>query len=385
MKKLLTWLSKRRFPYEPLITLSISKKGLFHNLDSFKKLAPGGFVAPVLKSNAYGHGIIDIARMLERKKDDSVPFFVVDSYFEAVALHASGINTPLLVIGYSRPESLLGVRLRGVAFAITNIETLRSVAKAPRSIYIHLKIDTGMRRQGILPEEITEAIALLKDNPHIVVEGICSHLSSADDASSAFTERQITEWNSIVKRFKNEFLTLKYIHLSATDGHLFNDKIEANVSRLGLGLYGISENAALAQQLHLQPVLGMRTIITGVKKLMKGETVGYGNTFTAPADMTIATIPVGYFEGLDRRLSNKGFVLVGKERAMCPIVGKVSMNITTVDVSKTPVAINDPVIVISSNPNDVNSIHGMVEMIPGVIPYELAVKIPAHLKRVVVS
>ncbi|MES2215887.1 MAG: alanine racemase [Patescibacteria group bacterium] len=383
MKKLLTWASKRRFPYEPLITVEISKSRLLHNLDEFRKLAPNRSIAPVLKSNAYGHGLFEIADML--KDQSGIPFFVVDSYFEAVALRAHGIKTPLLIIGYTRPEMIMHSKLKKVSFTITNFETLKAISSTKNESSIHLKIDTGMRRQGILPEEIDEAIRLIKANSKIHLDGICSHLSDADSSNQFFTRNQILKWNKIVDKFKTQFPQLHHIHLSNTDGHVFNSEIIATSSRLGLGLYGIIDNNGLEQSITPEPVLEMKTILTGIKKLRKGETIGYGNTFTATADMTVATIPVGYYEGVDRHLSNKGHMLVGEQRISCPIVGRVSMNITTIDVSKVDARIGTPVIVISNNISDPNSIPAIAKISGDSIPYEMAVKIPPHLKRVMVK
>jgi alanine racemase len=153
----LTWLSKRRFPYEPLIKVEISKNRLLHNLDQFRKLDKQNMIAPVLKSNAYGHGLIEIARILEEARkqnkelNETIPFFVLDSYFEALALRSKGIKTPLLIIGYNRPEILLNPNLQNISYAITSIETLRQIQKTKKYINIHLKIDTGMHRPRPAP------------------------------------------------------------------------------------------------------------------------------------------------------------------------------------------------------------------------------------------
>ena len=397
-------LSREWHPYEPLITVEISRERLLHNLAEFRKIAPRGTVAPVLKSNAYGHGLFEIAGILEEENRDGVtPFFVVDSYFEAVALRARGIKTPLLTVGYTRPETIITSNLKHIAFTITDIETLRSISKNTSAasaskktgaISLHIKIDTGMRRQGILPTELNEAISLLRKNPTLSVEGILTHLSDADNPDHSFTEKQITAWNDIARRFKTEFPSLKYIHASASDGHRFAKKIEANVSRLGIGLYGLSDDIEFARKMNLKPVLQMKTIVTGVKKLKAGETTGYGNTFTAWKDTTIATIPVGYFEGLNRKLSNNGAVITlagttttdkssaGKNRVVCPIVGRVSMNITTIEIV-SPIRIGSPVIAISDTASDPNSIASIAKK-SGTITYEIAAHIPAHLKRIVV-
>ena len=261
-----------------------------------------------------------------------------------------------------------------------------------------------MRRQGILPEEADEAIKIIRNNPGLVLEGICTHFADADDPDGSFTEGQINLWDRKVKKFKAAFPHLRYFHAAATDGSSLSKDIFANVVRLGIGLYGLSENQSLNQSLDLQPVLEMKTLLTGVKRLKSGETVGYGNTFKADKDMTIATIPVGYFEGLDRRLSSgpirqladggasdganepNGFVQVGPGRVACPIIGRVSMNISTIDVSSVPkAAAGMEAVVISRDANDPNSIAEIAKRSDGTITYEIAVKIPAHLKRTVVE
>jgi alanine racemase len=390
MRKLLNWLSRRRFPYTPLITILISEKNILHNLREFQKYAPHRVIAPVLKSNAYGHGLLEVARIIEKdirqdpNKQNTIPFLIVDSYFEAVALRAAGIKSSLLIIGYTRPETIQQSRLRHVSFTVTSLDVLRDIQWSRRRIDIHLKIDTGMHRQGIMSDEVSSAIDILHQSPNINLQGICTHLSDSDGNNPAYTRTQISRWNTIASQFKKEFPLLTWIHVSATYGHPFSAEIDANISRLGLGLYGLSEPTARMKELQLQPVMEMKTIITSVKTLKKGESIGYNNTFTAPHDMRVATIPVGYYEGIDRHLSNRGYVLVGSDRTACRIVGRVSMNITSIDVSHMNVHINDEVVVISSHTKDPNSISSNVTLSEGTIPYEMVVRIPAHLKRVVV-
>jgi len=381
-------LARRRFPYEPLIRVEISKERLIHNLNEFKKLAPGGLVAPVLKSNAYGHGLIEVAGILAHQSD--VPFFVVDSYFEAISLRARGIRTPVLVIGYTPAETIAQARTIHTMFTVTSLDALKSLPRSIHSLRIHLKIDTGMRRQGILVSEIPEAIEVIKKNPSISLEGICSHLADADNTDVSFTKDQIKTWNESTARFTSAFPSIKYIHLSNTDGHRFPADITANVSRLGIGLYGLTEGVTINASLDLKPVLQMKTVISGVKKLAQGEPTGYSATFTAKGDMTIATIPVGYYEGIDRRLSSdsqgkpRAFVLVGPNNIPCPIVGRVSMNISTIDISNVPDAkLGMNVTVFKDDSSSPASIAAAAKTC-GTITYEVAVKIPAHLKRAVV-
>lgn len=249
-----------------------------------------------------------------------------------------------------------------------------------------------MHRQGILLSEIEEAIKIIKNNKNIILEGICSHLADADNENQEFTLEQIENWNKAAKIFRENFGGLKYLHLSATAGAGFADKIDANVARLGLGLYGIKTQNSISKTqgfgvsstgdikiINLKPALEMKTIITSVKEIESGEKVGYGVTFIANQKMKIATVPAGYFEGVDRRLSNSGSMLV--QNQSCSIIGRVSMNITTIDVSAVEnVKVDNEVIVISAEKSALNSVENMARQC-NTIPYEILVHIPQHLKR----
>lgn len=381
MKRLIKKLAKianySRISTTPLISITISRSSLLHNLNQFRSMTPHRQVAPVLKSNAYGHKIDLIAHELE---NEHVPFYIIDSYFEAEALRNEGIKTPLLVIGYVREESINNSRLKNIVYVISSLDSLRSIKKKTR---IHLKIDTGMCRQGILPSERSEAVSIIQNNQNIILEGICSHFSDADSTDTSFTNKQIKIWNDTVEYFKQKFKFIKYFHISASEGHIYKDAY-TNMTRLGIGLYGLTNINGLI----LKPVLEMKTIITSIKKIKKGDQVGYGRTFTADRDMTIATLALGYYEGVDRRLSNIGFVKIIDKNNLenfCPIIGRVSMNITIIDISKVSgIEIGNEVIVISKNKTDKNSVENIAKLCSS-IPYEIVVHIPQHLKRIVVE
>jgi alanine racemase len=224
--------------YEPLITVSISKSAILHNIGEFKKLTNRP-VAPVLKSNAYGHGLVDVARIVDGIHP---PFIVVDSLFEATALRAEGIRSDILIIGYTRAKDIVSNKLRNIAFTITSLQALIALAELlledQADVVIHLKIDTGMRRQGILIDEIDQAIAIIKRTSGIILEGACSHFADADTLTSEYTSNQIKLWNEIVIKFKIEkekFASLKHFHVSNSAGHAFEGSIDATVSRLGIG------------------------------------------------------------------------------------------------------------------------------------------------------
>ena len=313
---------------------------------------------------------------------ENLPFIIVDSYHEAVVLRNEGIGTKILIIGYTPLDNILKQKLRNVAFTVVSLEQLQEIAKnLKRPARFHLKIDTGMHRQGLVPVSLDYAFSLIHGNPSIIVEGVCSHLADADGRQEEFTKGQIKIWNEIAERCKKTFPGILYFHLSATGGTSYSKEVKANVLRLGIGLYGIdpTENTRIE---NLKPVLEMKSVISGTKTIEKGEQVGYGVTFEAQRQMRVATIPAGYYEGIDRRLSNKGFFKMG--RTFCPLIGRVSMNISTIDVSEVPGAtINPPVTLISSNPADKNSVENMAKS-AGTIERDILVHIPQGLRRKVV-
>jgi alanine racemase len=378
--KLLTYFRqfKKSFSgYRPLIEVLVYKDRLLHNLEVFRRKYPRQQIAPVLKSNGYGHGLVPVAKILDQEK---IAFLIVDSHFEAVTLVKEGIKSKILVIGYTRPGEIKRNRYRNVSFNITSLDQLKKISQIlNRPQHFHLKIDTCMHRQGILISEIESAVAIIKSNPKIILEGICSHFCSADSADKKYSRFQMKNWSQAVKEFKKSFAQLKYFHLAATGGSYYEPK-NTNVIRLGMGLYGIDPSPN--RRLELQPALELRTIITGIKEIKKDGYIGYGLTFRAKKNMRIATVPAGYFEGVDRRLSNCGCFKVGY--SFCPILGRVSMNISVIDVSRlAKIKVGDPVILISKEKTDANSALEIAKLCE-TIPYEILVHIPQHLRRTVV-
>lgn len=361
-----------------LIRVIIFRDNLIYNLRQFKRQSKNLQVAPVLKSNAYGHGILEAAKIL---KNENIPFFCLDSLFEARQIRHAGIKNKILIIGFVRQNEILKNSEKNISFAVISLDQLRNIAENSNvRIKIHLKIDTGMHRQGIPISDIPEAINLIKENRNIILEGVMSHLADSDNFQSDFTLEQIKNWNQSVKEFQKNFSRIDYFHLSATAGLSYREKIDANVMRLGLGLYGINSSPNI--KLDLKPVLEMRTVISSIKEIDPGDYVGYNATFKANRRMKIATVPVGYNEGMDRRLSNCGFVIVKNKK--CPIIGRVSMNISVADVSRIEnLKIEDEAIIISSDKNNPNSVESIAKLCH-TIPYEILVHISSQLRREVV-
>ncbi len=376
MKQLLRAFRKMRFHYETLVEVRIFPTSLLHNLRIFEHIRPNVAVAPVLKSNAYGHGLVETARVFDTV---GVPFMCVDSYFEAVILRNEKIRTPLLVIGYT-PLANIHTRLSNVSFGIFSTDELRRVAHhAHKPLKIHLEIDTGMRRHGILPDELDGAFEIIASHTPLVLEGVFTHFADADTPNSTHAQTQVATWNALVPRIREKAPEVKYFHCGGTQAVSYLEELDLTTLRIGIGLYGF--NTSL-KSLTLEPALELWSRVTALRPLKAGERIGYNGIYTAPRDMTIATVAVGYYEGVERELSNKGSFLL--HRVACPIVGRVSMNMTMIDVSHlSDVSIDDEVCVISKDPSAPNSLAHIAEL-TGVLPYELRIHIPAHLRRVVI-
>ena len=360
-----------------LTKVYIHKESILHNLKTYQKTYKGANIAPVLKGNAYGHGLKEIAQIVGSQ---DIPFIVLNSYEEVVTLRNEGITAKVLLIGYTPPKHIRENKLENTSFTITSAEQLQAIQDTTTNTNIHLKIDTGMHRQGITYEQLNESIDIIQANAMLNLEGICSHLADADNSDQAFTREQHTLWEKIITTLRKKHKTIQYYHIAATAGMPNTKEAFANTARLGIGLYGI--DTAPESNIHLKPAMEMKSVITTIKTVPAGGCVGYNCTYRAKEATTIATVPAGYFEGVDRRVSNKGFFTV--KGINCPIVGRVSMNITTIAIPTTPtIHIGDEVTIISNNTNDNNTITNIAH-IAKTIPWEILVHIPQHLPRVVV-
>lgn len=360
--------------YQPLNRIEINKKSLLAN---YRIL--GGFglkIAPVLKSNAYGHGILEIARLLDNKK---APFFCVDSLFEAYALSNDKIQTPILVMGYVAPQSLR-TKMLPFSFAVSTKSQLEALARFQPHAPVHIFVDTGMHREGFMTDELPKLIAYLKKTK-VNVEGLMSHYAESENPGLLQTKLQLQLFSLACMMFEQNGFSIKYRHVQNSSGILNGNALKgvSNVGRAGIALYGIDP---LGRKTMLKPVASLHTQIAQVKTIKRNEGVGYGFSYHTKKTTKIAVLPIGYHDGVDRRLSNRGFVQVNGLK--CPILGLVSMNIATVDVSRVKEAlVGSDVVVYSSNKIDTNTIEKSARLI-GTIPYELLVHLHPSTKRVVV-
>lgn len=359
--------------YYPLNTVHVFTERVNHNYRYLQTLNRNISVAPVLKSNAYGHGLTEMGKIVDRFHP---PFICVDSLYEAYELLKAGVKSKILIMGFVHPDNLKTKRLPFL-YAIWDADVLRAIKGYQPDATFHLFIDTGMHREGISIDNLSAFLKKTKTH-HRSIIGLMSHLAMSQ--SKSVTRVQLRAFEQAQDLVKAYGIYPQHIHTLASGGLLHCKEYgrfpTGNVARTGMALYGIHPEYGTSP---LRPTLRLNTKIVQIRNVKKGESVGYDCTFTTKRNILIGIIPMGYHDGIDRRLSNKGIVLV-KEKP-CRIIGRVSMNITVVDLSNVGrIKVGEDVCVYSEG-SPINSVETMAKA-AGTIPYELLVHIDPSIRRV---
>jgi alanine racemase len=328
----------------------VNLAALRHNLRVVSKHAGSARVWPVLKADGYGHGAPAVARTLERA---GAPGFCVALLEEAVELREAGIRTPILVMGgylSGAYDEIAHHDVVPVVYDAAQLEGLSRAARAVgREIEAHVKIDTGMARLGVRMADLERFADALAAHPEIRVSGLMTHLACAEAASGSpeggFTAEQVARFEEATRRLARAGISAPTRH-AANSAALLRGEAVFDAVRPGLAIFGVSPRAGSAPLTpELRAVMRVRSEVVDVRTIAAGESVGYGALFRAPCESRIATIPMGYADGLSRHLSNRGHVLVRGKRA--PIVGAVSMDMSMIDVTDIPGAsLRDEVVVL---------------------------------------
>ena len=373
----------------PLSFIELSKNNLVFNLRQFRRLAKRGTkFAIVVKGNAYGHGQNEIVKIAEPYAD----YFQVDG-LEELELLRKVSNKKVLMLGYVEFSDLTKlVKLKCIlsVFSIKQILTLDKVAgRLKVKQEIHAPVDAYLGREGFLLKELPEVFDVIKKCKNIKLTGIYAHFANIEDTTDfTHAKKQIKEYEqALVLARKYNFNNLQ-THMSATSGLLAYEKSEGihPIVRLGIGTYGMWPSEDLKRlyksQIVLKPVLTWKTKISEIKILPKGSTVGYGLTYKTKKATKVALITQGYSDGVDRKLSNRGYVLIGGTR--CKILGRVMMNMFSVDVNHLPkVKIEDAVVILGKQGKQeitAQEIAGKLDT----INYEITTRISALLPKIVI-
>ncbi len=346
-------------------------------------VGPDVKILAAVKANAYGHGAVECARRLASAGAD---WFGVALPEEEIELRNAGIDNPILCLGGFWPgqeEACLRERLTPVVYRLEMIESLnRMAAEAGVVADVHVKIDTGMRRLGIPFADVPQFCKAIKKFSHIRVDGLMTHLASADDPEQAdFTERQLEKFAAALRIFREEGFAPTYIH-AANSAATFAHSSVGNMVRPGGSLYGFKRdvfppNIAAPP---LRPVMSLHSRIMLLKTVPAGARLGYGGTFETTRESLIATVPIGYNDGYSRALSNRGQVIVRGQFA--PVSGRVSMDLTLLDVTDVDgVTVNDQVTLLGRQGENAISAEDLAAL-AGTISYEITCGISDRVPRV---
>lgn len=366
----------------------IDLDALHFNIEEIKKsINRTTQIIAVLKTDGYGHGAAQIARVLEA--EEQVWGFAVATAEEAFALKEGGICKPLLILGYTFPysyERLIRENVRSTVFTLETARELSSAAvKVGKECSVHLKIDTGMTRIGIHPDaESLSLIRQIQALPGLKIEGIFTHFATADEADRTRAYHQMALFQNYVEQIERELrIKISMKHCSNSAGIVEMPEAQMDAVRAGIILYGLwpSDAVQADEKIRLKPMLSLKSRVVYVKTVPAGQQISYGGTFTTKRNTIVATICIGYGDGYPRSLSNIGHVLLKGQRA--PILGRVCMDQFMIDVTDfdSPVCVGDQVTLIGT---DGTACITMEELgaLSGRFNYELACDIGKRIPRI---
>ncbi len=376
------------------LSVSISERGIYrttlavidldavaYNLASIRSLvSPSVAICAIVKADAYGHGAVPLSKELASL---GVEAFGVATVEEGVELREAGIEQPVLVMGadYAGAMAAQEYNLIPVVYSPSTARRISEAAcQAKRFITIHLKLDTGMGRLGLLPDQWTTVLEDLHQNRWIRVQGLASHFSSAE-LDPQFTRQQLDQFEQAVQQVSSlGGLPIEHLHVSNSAAILNCPEAEYTMVRPGLLLYGLYPEKSLRPKISVRPVMTFKTNVLYIKSVPIGRPISYGQTFRTKRNSRIATLPVGYADGYRRDFSGRGWVLVQGEKA--PVVGTVTMDFTMIDVTDLPqVCEEDEVILFGVDEEASLPAEDLAEKI-GAIPYELPCGVGRRVPRI---
>lgn len=371
------------------IRAEIDLSAIAHNVSELIRItSPESGLMAVVKADGYGHGAEAVARTALENGAVRLALARID---EAIDLRRAGIDVPMLIFGYTPPEradELLKHDLTPTVHSLAVARELSDAASAlGSSLIVHIKVDTGMGRLGLLAVDgdgaLAEAEAIFA-LPGLTVEGIYTHFATADAADKSLVRKQLSRFMSFTGALKKRGVVIPIRHAANSAAVIDMPESHLEMVRPGISLYGLYPSGEVKKErLDLKPAMTLKARIIHLKEVPEGYTISYGATYTAPAPTQIATVPVGYADGFDRLLSNQGHMVVKGVRA--PIVGRVCMDSTMIDVSNVPdVRLGDEVVIFGGDGTNGVTVDEVAEKL-GTINYEVVSTVMARVPRVYVD
>lgn len=367
-----------RLPATRPTRAEIDLSALAGNLHAVRRVAGTSRVFVVVKADAYGHGLVQVARRLEREHVDGLCVALAE---EGLALRACGVTAQILVLNGvygDAHERVLSAHLTPVVYSLEQAEAFARASRelGNRPVSVHLKIDTGMARLGVQLDELAPLLDAIASLP-IRIDGVMTHLSSAD-SDAAETRAQLVRFDGAVATLRARGHSPRFVHAANSAATYMHENSRYDLVRTGLVMYGIAPQGA--DSAGLTPVMSVRTELIALRDLPAGAPVGYDQTFRTARPSRIATVPMGYGDGLMRSASNRGHMLVRGQ--LCPIVGRVSMDLTTLDVTDMPeVAVGDDVVLFGRQGDAVLTANALADA-SGTIAYEVLTSISPRVPRI---
>lgn len=360
--------------------LEVDTKAIQYNIQQIKqKVGNKVSLIPVIKADAYGLGAITLKEVLEKENIEKVAVAIPE---EAMLLRKNRFTMDILVLNEQLPEKLEEIVTYNLTLGCSSYEVLEALSKEAekqeKKVKVHIEIDTGMGRVGIKPEEAVSFMKSAKLLQYLDLEGIYTHFSSAD-TSKEYTEKQIEIFQNVLRELKKHGITFKCIHSSASSGILGYSCQECNYVRPGLIIYGYYPAPEMQKNIELQPSTCLKSKVVFVKTVPKGTPISYGRTYITKKETKIATIPMGYADGVRRSLSNKGRVYVNGKYA--PIIGNICMDNFMVDITNIPeTKVGDEVILWDADHITIEEIADIGETISYEILCGISKRVPRKLK-----
>ncbi len=365
--------------------LIVNLDNLRHNFLAIKNYCSPAKIVSVVKANAYGHGLIPVAKTLEKAGTD---FLGVAFLEEGIALREEGIKCPIVTLGGisgRQVDEFIANDIDILASSLSKLKTIEERAKAlKKTARVHLKIDTGMERIGTHYDSplLNDLISFAMHANFSELIGIETHFAESENIDQEFTALQLERFKESINNLKEKLPKSVMLHASNSGGIMSSKEYHCDMVRPGRILYGVSPAPHLDNVLDLKPTLELKSEVVFFKVVKKGATVSYGRTWTAEKDTRVVTIPLGYGDGLTRRLSNKGSVLINGKRY--PIIGTVCMDQFMVDIGEDSAFNGDVVTIIGCDGNEKISVENMA-LAANAEPLELLTALNSRLPRIYID
>lgn len=356
----------------------------YHFRQIRKLVGPDVRIMAVVKANGYGHGIVLIARTAVK---EGASYLGVINIYEARQIRDAGISTPILLLNYTHPDGVKEALDLNLTLNVMHDDVLTRVDKEARKrnirAKIHVKIDSGMHRLGLMPEEALEFIPKIENYKNVYLEGIYTHFANSVDRDLSFAKTQLLVFRNFLKKLFDGRIKPPLLHTANSGATLRLPESYLDMVRPGIVTFGLAPSADFKSPFPLKPVMAIKSRIIQIRKIGKGETVGYGRAFRAKRDTTVATIPIGFGDGFRRSPVNWGYVLChGKKE---PLVGYVSMDLSSIDVTniENP-QVGDETVIIGSQKGQTIFLED-VAIRMGVKKSEITTLIPARVPRIYIE